>query len=148
MNPKGRHCFTAYDLFETFNKKQLKIKRTVVTEKYGLSKKQWICASVLVYCFYLILVDIIENNVTFVLPLFNGRRARIYAKPSVGEEFKKIRQRGGMEGIDIIASNFTGYQITYEWEDRARNIRSKPIYLDKQLKKAFYDNINKGKQYY
>lgn len=34
------YCFNAYDLFETFNKKQLKIKREVVQKKYGLNKKQ------------------------------------------------------------------------------------------------------------
>jgi len=144
----GRHCFTAYDLFETFNLKQLKIKKEVVAKNYGLNKKQWICVSALVYCFYLIIMDIIENNVTFVLPLFNGRRAQIYAKPYTGDEFKKVKQLGGMREIDIISSGFTGYQITLSWETKRKNRREKPIYLDKGLKALFYEKINSGKQYY
>ena len=107
------YCFTAYDLFETFNKKQLKIRRDIVQNKYGVNKKQLFCASVLVYCFYLILLDIIENNVTFVLPLLNNKTATIYAKPVTGEDFKIARQRGAFADIDFLKTNFTGYQLTY-----------------------------------
>ncbi len=113
MHYKTGYCFNAYDLFETFNKRELKIKREVVQGKYGVNKRQVLCASVLVYCFYLILLDIIENNITFVLPLKNNREASIYARPIVGEDFKLARQRGAFAGIDILASNFIGYQITY-----------------------------------
>lgn len=113
MHYNTGYCFSAYDLFETFNKKQLKIRRDTVQNKYGVNKKQMFCASVLVYCFYLILLDIIENNVTFVLPLLNNRTATIYAKPVVGEEFKLARKRGAFADIDIVGSNFTGYQLTY-----------------------------------
>lgn len=107
------YAFCAYDLFETFNKKQLKIKREVVQKKYGVNKRQLLCASVLVYCFYLILLDIIENNVTFVLPLFNNKHASIYIRPIVGEALKTARQRGAFADIDLLVTNFTGYQITY-----------------------------------
>lgn len=107
------YSFYAGDLFETFNKKQLKIKRDVVQKKYGVNKKQTFCASVLVYCFYLILLDIIENNITFVLPLFGNKYAYIGMKPIVGENFKQARQYGAFEDIDILASDFTGYRIAY-----------------------------------
>ena len=113
MRYNTSYAFNASDLFETFDKKQLKIKRTVVQDKYGVNRKQYLCASVLVYCFYLILLDIIENNITFVLPLFNGREATIYVRPLVGEEFKQARQRGAFSEIDVLATNFTGYGLTY-----------------------------------
>lgn len=141
-------CFNATDLYDTFNKKQLKIRKDVVQEKYGCNKKQAICASVLIYCFYLILLDIIENNVTFVLPLFNGKQGSIYARPIVGEEFKKARQNGAFQDIDVISSNFTGYQITYSFQKRDGSYAYKSCYINKKFKDAFIDNINKGKQYY
>ena len=105
------------------------------------------CASVLVYCFYLILLDIIENNVTFVLPLLNNRDATIYARPIVGDEFKIARKRGAFTDIDILGSNFTGYQLTYSWLTNSGR-RYKPIYINKRFKDVFIQHINEGKQYY
>ena len=148
MRNYSPHAFRAYDLYETFNKKQLKIRRDVCTKKYGTNKKQGICVQVLIYCFYLILLDIIQNNITFVLPLFNNRHASIYVRPIVGEEFKKARQYGAFEDIDFLATNFTGYQLTYSWETTGGNIRYKPIYINKRFKDVLYDYINQGKQYY
>ena len=141
------YCFTAYDLFETFNKKQLKIRRDVVQNKYGVNRKQLFCASVLIYCFYLILLDIIENNVTFVLPLLNNKTATIYAKPVTGDEFKIARQRGAFTDIDFLKTNFTGYQLTYSWLTDS-GYSYKPIYINKRFKDVFTQYINEGKQYY
>ena len=141
------YCFTAYDLFETFNKKQLKIRRDTVQNKYGVNKKQLFCASVLIYCFYLILLEIIENNVIFVLPLLNNKTATIYVRPITGDEFKIARQRGAFADIDILGSNFTGYQLTYSWLTDS-GYRYKPIYINKRFKDIFIQYINEGKQYY
>jgi len=148
MRYNTSYSFSAYDLFETFNKRQLKIRLDIIQKKYGVNKRQWLCASVLVYCFYLILLDIIENNVTFVLPLFNNRNASIYARPISGDEFKLARQRGAFSDIDIISTNFTGYQLTYNWETKRGYYRQKPIYINKKFKDIFYEWINSGKQYY
>lgn len=147
MNYNTHYCFTAYDLFETFNKKILKIKKDVVQKKYGVNKRQALCASVLIYCFYLILLDIIENNVTFVLPLFGKKEAFIYAKPIVGDDFKKARQHGAFGDIDILSSNFIGYMLTYTWLG-GKSMRSKPIYINKRFKDIFIKHINEGKIYY
>lgn len=141
------YCFNATDLYDNFNTKQLKIRKDVVAKKYGLHKKQCICASVLIYCFYLILLDIIENNVTFVLPLFNGKHASIYIRPVVGEELKTARQRGAMQDIDLLASDFTGYEPAFTWESPS-GIRHKPIYINRAMKEKLIQKINEGKRYY
>ena len=104
-------CFTSYDIFSTFNLKQLKIKRTTVQDKYGCNKKQLFCASVFTYCCYLILLDIIQNNATFVFPLFNHKSAQMHVMPITGEKLKQARQRGAFQDIDLLCSNFTGYQL-------------------------------------
>lgn len=142
------HCFHPYDLYETFNATGLKIKRTVVQEKYGCNKKRKLCASVLIYFFYLIICDILENNVTFELPLFNNRLAFISVKPIMGEDFKLARQRGAFGDVDILMSNFTGYQFNYSWQTKSGRYRYKPVYLSKKFKDVFVKYINEGKQYY
>ena len=141
-------CFTSYDIFSTFNLKQLKIKRTVVQDKYGCHKKQSFCAAVFTYCCYLILLDIIQNNATFVLPLFNRRFASIHVMPIKGEQLKKARQAGAFQDIDLLLSNFTGYQLTYTWENTTNYRKTKPIYINKRFKDVLIKYINEGKQYY
>lgn len=147
MHYSSNHCFTAYDFFETFDKKQLKIKRVVVQDKYGVNKKQWLCASVLVYCFYLIILDIIENNVTFVLPLFRGKNAMIHVIPVTGNDLKEAVHRGAFSDIDLISTNFTAYKIAYTWNFNGTP-KEKTVYLHRKYKELFIDHINKGKQYY
>lgn len=141
-------CFTSYDIFSTFNLKQLKIKRTVVQDVYGCNKKQMFCASVFTYCCYLILLDIIQNNATFVLPLFNHRYADIHVKPIKDEQLIKARQYGAFEGLDLLMTNFTGYQVVFCWEKNTGTYKDKPIYINKRFKEALYKYANEGKQYY
>ena len=145
---KSDFCFTSYDIFSTFNLKQLKIKRTTIQEKYGCNKKQLFCASVFTYCCYLILFDIIQNNTTFVLPLFNHRYADIHVKPVRGENLKIARQKGAFEGLDLLMTNFTGYQVVFCWETGDGTYKDKTIYINKKFKDVLYKYANEGKQYY
>ena len=148
MHLNTSFCFTSYDIFSTFNLKQLKIKRTTVQDKYGCNKKQMFCASVFSYCCYLIILDIIQNNVTFVLPLFNHKSATINVRPIIGDELKKARQYGAFQDIDLLVTNFTGYQLMYTWETTNHGYRRKPIYVNRRLKDILIKYINEGKQYY
>lgn len=141
------YCFNVTDIFSTFNKKQLKIRKDVCQNKYGCNKRQRLCGMVFIYCWYLILLDIIENNITFVLPLFNNKTATVFAKPITGEKFKTARRNGAFADIDILNSNFTGYQLVLSWKS-GDTIREKPIYISKRFKDVFYKKINEGKQYY
>ena len=145
---KSDFCFTAKDLYSTFNLKQLKIKRTVVQDIYGVNRKQHFCAKVFVYCCYLIVLDIIKNNVTFVLPLFNSKYASIYIKPIQGDEFKIARQRGAFKDVDFLMSNFTAYQFTFSWKTKYNGYRYKPIYISHKYKELLLEQVNKGRRYY
>ena len=71
------------------------------------------CASVFTYCCYLILCDILHYNATFVLPLFNRKQATIYVKPYTGEKLKQLCQKGAFQDMDILLTNFTGYQLVF-----------------------------------
>lgn len=140
------YCFNACDLYDTFNLKQLKIRRDTVTKKYGVHSKQDFCKQVLLYCFYLILLDIIENNVTFVLPT-GSRESEIQVKSYTGDELKKMIANGKFAGIDFYESDFTGYQLTYRYKS-STGFKTKPIYINERHKQRFYELINSGKKYY
>lgn len=146
MYYKTGFCFVAKDMYDTFNLKQLKIKRDTVTKKYGCHSKQDFCGSVLLYCFFLILLDIIENNVTFVLPT-RGKDAKIHVRSYSGDDFKRAYSKGKFAGIDFLESDFTGYQLEYRYKTSLGE-RYKPIYISKNMKDRFYELINEGKKYY
>lgn len=111
---KTGYCFTSRDLFDTLNLKSLNIPTTLVRES-KMDCLQDLCGAVLTYCLYLIILDIIENNVTFVLPLFGNREACFYVKMFDGDDFQKAYKAGKFMGIDFLSSNFKGYQIYFEY---------------------------------
>ena len=92
-------------------------------------------------------MDIIQNNATFVFPLFNHKSAQMHVMPITGEGLKYARQHGAFQDIDLLCSNFTGYQLTLTWEKRGKYVH-KPIYINKRFKDVFIQYINQGKQYY
>jgi hypothetical protein len=114
---KTGYCFTSRELFDTLNLKLLNIS-TKVVRQYKMDCLQDLCGAVLTYCLYLIILDIIENNVTFVLPLFGNREACFYVKMFDGDQFKKAYQSGKFMGIDFLNSNFKGYQIYFQYKYR------------------------------
>lgn len=139
-------AFRAIDLFETMNMKDVNIKRTVYDGLYHANKRQRLCAKILTYCFYIIVLDIIENNVTFVLPLQQNKKAYIYVKPVTGEAFKYARQRGAYKDIDFLASNFTGYQLVFSWW-AGKTARWKPIHISNVYKNKLTEKVNNGTVY-
>lgn len=92
-------------------------------KKYiGLSK-DWdnqslisLYAKVLKYFFYLVILDIIENGITFKFP--PGCRAWLEMIPVSGEKFVQARQNGAFDDVDFLASNFTGYQLYFRHNSR------------------------------
>lgn len=147
MRYKTGYCFTSLDLYDNFNTNQLRIKKEYCKQKYKANNKIELCARVLTYLFYLIVSDIVKNNVTFELPLKMNRKACLYVKQFNGEKFKKMYRGGCFEGIDYFKTGFKGYQLTYQW-DYGEGLREKPVYFDKKLKQILIDNVNNGKQYY
>ena len=149
MKFKSSHCFTNLDLFDNLNLQSLNLPKNMFKKEHKNHKdtrKEYV-ASVYMYCLYLILLDIIENNVTFVLPLFGKQEACLYVKMFDGEKFRKMYSKGKFAGIDFLKSGFKGYQIYFQYTYKG-GVREKPIYVSNTLKDLFYNNINNGKQYY
>ncbi len=141
-------CFTSQDLYDSAYKSKLGVNmKHVRAYKQDMIKE--LCSQIFTYFFYLVILDIIENNVTFVLPMRknSNRNASISVKCIDGESFRKLYQMGSFNGIDFLASNFKGYRLMFQY-DSEHEKREKTIYINEKLKKIFYDKINQGKVYY
>ena len=141
-------CFTSQDIFDSAHKSKLGVNMKHV-RAYKQDTIKELCSQVFTYFFYLVILDIIENNVTFVLPLKkNGNRsATLSVKCIDGDLFQKLYRLGSFEGIDFLASNFKGYRLMFQYDSNS-GLREKNIYINDKIKKIFYDKINQGKVYY
>lgn len=147
MHYKTGFCFTSRDLFENWNWGQLGIKREVYYDKYKCKSTDYFLGQIFLYFMFLVLLDIIENNVTFVLPLKGNRHAMIHVKVFDGDEFQRLYSGGKFIGIDFLSSLFKGYQLFFSYNYREGE-REKPIYINQKMKELFYGYINNGKTYY
>lgn len=145
-NRKTDYCFTNKDLYENFKWESLNLPPRLNKKKHKDTRTEYV-TDIFMYCFNLILLDIIENNATFVLPLFGKKEACFYVKKYEGELFKKMYRAGCFSGIDYLKSNFCGYHVNFQYTT-SYGLTDKTLHLSPALKKIFYDNINNGKQYY
>lgn len=144
MRLKTGYSFNANELFANFNIKNIQTSHHVLKEHYKTKEKKEMAVKVFLYAIYLILLDIIKNNVTFVLP--TSRRSQIQMAPVFGEKFEIARKNGKFKDIDLFESNFTGYQLEFRYTKRTY-VKKKPIYVNSKMKKMITDNTNKGMRY-
>ena len=63
------------------------------------------------------------------------------------EEFTKCRQNGKFSDVNFLNSNFSGYQMAFNFQS-AGVMREKLIYLDPAHKDKITKYTNEGKSYY
>lgn len=108
-------------------------------------QKREYAASVWTYSFLVILEDIIENSTTFCLPVkFDSW---IEMKRISGEEFKKARQSGAFQEVDILKSNFCGHNLQFRFRT-PHSEKKKRIYVDHARKNKITKYTNEGRKYY
>ncbi len=81
-------------------------------KKYGYKTPRLLFTRMLRDLIYKIILDIIENNVTFVLPLYFGRYAEMSMFQYEGDLFKYMYKRGSFKDVDFIKSDFSAYRPT------------------------------------
>lgn len=94
----------------------------------------------------LVIEDIIENNITFWLPLTGNKKCNMHMKRVTGEEFKNLRRGGKWKDIDFVKSMFSGYEIRFFMFGN-RTPRTKTIYLNKFYRERISQKTNEGMQY-
>ena len=95
----------------------------------------------------LIIEDIIENNVHFLLPTAGSNEAYLYMKRTSGQDFKNAFKRGKWNDVDFLTSNFAGYQLALSVKSNKRPEKEKPIYLGYKHKDRITELTNEGKRY-
>ena len=147
MNYATGYAFNTDEIFENFPYEKLLVTCDDCNIVNGDFHKDRLVKRVFKDALYLILNDIIDNNVTFCLPT-GGIRSEIHVNNYEGEDFVKARQCGKWQDIDFIESNFTGNQLVLDMYGKKNGIRRrKPIYVDRRLKNKITENTNNGKRY-
>lgn len=145
MNYAVGHAFNTNDLFFKFKKDKLNITSELCQNLVGDAHKDALIRKIFKESVKVILEDIIDNNVTFQLPL---GKSDIHVLRTEGEDFSKARKKGKWRDVDFLASYFSGYQLVLNMYSKNGGItRTKLIYLDKNLKNKLTQNTNNGKQY-
>ena len=141
------HTFSTKELFHNFPIEKLKMDYDTVKEVYSDGDKRSLSASIFAKGMQLIIEDIIENNVYFLLPTLGSSESYLYMKKISGNSFKNAFKRGKWRDIDFITSNFTGYQLAMNVKSNKRPEKEKPIYLGYKHKDRITELTNEGKRY-
>ena len=132
------YALTASQLYYRFPDK----KYISIYEDFDYGTLHRLYGRILRYFFYLVIIDIIENSITFKFP--PGTRARLEMVPVSGEDFVKARQNGAFQDVDFLASNFTGYQLNLTTVNKYGKWH-KRIYVSSKYRDRITELTNQGK---
>ena len=138
--------FNISDLFFNFPYKKLKLNCRDCLEITGDAHRSLLVKKIFRTSMKIVIQDIVERNVTFWLPLTGDKKCNMHMKRVSGKDFQKLRQAGKWDDIDIVNSNFSGYEIGFYMLGK-RTPRVKTVYVNKQTREAISRYTNIGKQY-
>lgn len=139
-------AFTVPEILFNFNYKRLKLSCKECKEITGDCHRDKLAAKIFKASFQLVIEDVIQNNITFWLPLIGNKKCNIHMRRVQGDEFKNLRKSGKWKDVDILKSMFSGYEIGFFMLGN-RTPRVKTIYVNNQLKSQIITNTNKGISY-
>ena len=128
MNYATGYAFNSKDMFANFPIDKLIISRDDCKRLFNTFDRRMVAIRIFLYAVKIILLDIINNNVTFRVP--TNKPCELYIKRTHGEKFKQARRNGKWMDVDYLASNFSGYQMDFTYIANERDIH-KPVYLSK-----------------
>lgn len=141
LNSTAFSTFTSKDLFQTYDFSKLKkLDQSVLKACNHAKNKNVLGGKLFARMFGMIIKDIIENNCSFQLPT-NKRIAYIQLKAITGDMFIKMYQNGSFNGLDFLASNYTGYEFIFRWMSKD-GWKEKPIYPSTFFTQELYQKIN------
>ena len=141
------HTFSSREIFHNFPIDKLKMDYDTVKKIYSDGDKRSLAASIFNKGVQLIVEDIIENNVHFLLPTLGSNESYLYMKKTSGQDFKNAVRKGKWRDVDFLTSNFTGYQLALSVKSKKRPEKEKPIYLGYKHKDRITELTNEGKRY-
>ena len=139
-------AFNTKHLFMNFPYKKLKINCEQCEKVNGDRHRDVLVKQIFRDSVSMILNDIIDNNVTFQLPLNGPVTCDMHMKRVVGKDFQNLRKAGKWQDVDFLKSMFSAYQIVLTMKGK-RTPRTKKVYVGKQMRDKITENTNNGKQY-
>lgn len=139
-------AFNPSDVFANFNYKKLKCTCAQCYEIIGNNHRQILVKQVFLESVKAVIDDIIERNVTFWLPLVGIRKCNMHMQRIQGDKFKKMRQAGKWKDLDILKTNFSGYEIGLFMLGQ-RTPRTKTVYVSSANKARITQHANEGMSY-
>ena len=139
-------AFTTTNLFDNFPYSKLQISCEQCKEAIGDNHRQILVKKIFRVSLKLVIQDIIERNVTFWFPLTGNKKCNMHMKRVTGKDFQRLRRAGKWGDIDIVTSNFSGYEIGFYMLGN-RTPRIKTVYVDRQSRDLISKYTNEGKQY-
>ena len=128
-------AFNINDLFFNFPYKKLKLNCRDCLRITGDAHRSLLAKKIFRASVKVVIQDIVERNVTFWLPLTGDKKCNMHMKRVSGKDFQKLRQAGKWDDIDIVSSNFSGYEIGFYMLGK-RTPRVKTVYVNKQVKET------------
>ena len=142
-----KHSFTQTDMFDHLKMvHSIGLKHHITHDLYGCDSYKFFCGKVFAYFLFLVILDIIENNIIFVFPRVREFHCKLRAELIEQDAVDLQRKRGRFEGIDFFNTLGKAYKIVFTHKFN-NVITNKSCFLNKELRDAFYSKINSGKQY-
>lgn len=139
-------AFNLEEMLMNFPTKKLKITQKACLKNFPVLFRWEVVRIIFKESYKVVINDIIDNNVTFWLPLTGIRKCNIHMRPIRGEYFKKLMQAGKWKDLDFLKTNFTGYQPCMYLLGR-RTPRIKNVCVDGPHKATIVRNANAGMNY-
>lgn len=146
MNYATGYAMNIDELFISFPTNKMELSAKECEQLIGNRHKETIAKAIFKSALSMVIEDIIENNVTFLLPT-KSKKAELKMKRFTRDKFSKARRNGKWSKVDFLTSNFCAYQIVFNFQSQGV-MREKLIYLDSKHRDKITDYTNKGKQYY
>lgn len=140
MNYAMGHAFCTSEIFKNFPYKKMNMKCKDSLKLTNANNREPYVCKIFRTMFSYIIQDIIDNNIIFQLPT-GKRTCEIYMDRIIGDNFNKCRQKGKWKGLNVLATNFSGYQLVFKMPGIG-NRRTKTIYLNKDLRDHIIDRAN------
>lgn len=142
---KTGYAFSCQEMFQKFNIKNITTHYSVLKEHYKTREKKEMAVKVFLHAIHLVLLDVIEKNVTFTLP--TSYPAQIQMKTHDGSAFLNLVKHGKFSELDPFATGFKGYTLEFYYKLKSREKR-KNIYVGNSLKNKITEKANSGKDFY
>lgn len=137
------YAIKAWELYSKFpTTKYLKRALKAIPKKYYNNYPE-LYGQIFKYFFFLMIQDIIENNISFKFPHSDSY---IEMQAVHGDDFKRAREAGAFPDVDYLASNFTGYNIAFRRNGRWGS-RSKRLHISRRFTDRITELTNQGKKW-